>query len=125
MLLDRFGHSNMSERKIKINFGTSKFEVLLADVLRMFWGRLESASQGHLLNVRLGRPQDNRSRGLQRVRSGRVQDSQIGSSGTCWGCLRWTSLQRPAHQFLPAGWWFRICQNYCVIELNKKSTARY
>ena len=63
-----------AERKVKRNFGTSKFECFegpLEDVLRTSWGRPESIFQERPLNVRLGRPLDVISGCLQDVRSGR------------------------------------------------------
>ena len=81
-----------SERKIKRNFGTSKFEYSegpLGDVLRTSWEGTESTFQGRPLNVRLRHPQDDRSR--------RPEDGQIRSLwnvlvtldrdvlGTSWG----------------------------------------
>ena len=65
-----------SERKVKRNFGTSKFEYSegpLGDVLRTSWGRPESTCQGRPLNVRLGSPQD--------VRWRSPRDGQIGFLG--------------------------------------------
>ena len=63
-----------SERKVKRNVGTSKFEyfeIPLGDLLRMSWGRLESTSQGRPLNVRSGLHLDVISRRPQDVRSPR------------------------------------------------------
>ena len=71
-----------SERKVKKNFGTSKFECFegpLGDVLRTSWGRPETTSQGRPLNVRLGRRHE--------VRLGRPRDGQIGSLGDVLGTL--------------------------------------
>ena len=69
-----------SEREVKKNVGTSKFEYSedsLGDVLRMSWGRPESTSKGRPLNVRLGRTLD--------VISGRPRDGQIESLGDVGG----------------------------------------
>ena len=69
-----------SEREVKKNVGTSKFEYSedsLGDVLRTSWGRPESTSKGRPLNVRLGRTLD--------VISGRPRDGQIESLGDVGG----------------------------------------
>ena len=74
MLLDRFGQLNKLRKKVKRNFGTSKFECfegLLRDVLRTSWGCPDSTSQGCPSNVRLGLSLD--------VISGRPQDTRLGS----------------------------------------------
>ena len=81
-----------SERKVRKNVGTSKFEYSEGphvDVLRTFCGRPESTSQGRPLNVGLGhplnviseRPLDVRLGRPWDVRSGRPRNGQIGSLG--------------------------------------------
>ena len=81
-----------SERKVRKNFGTSKFEYSegpLRDVLRTSWGHPELTSQGRPLNVGLGRPLniisghplDVRLGRTRDVRSRHPRDGQIGSLG--------------------------------------------
>ena len=77
-----------SERKVRKNVGTSKFEYSegpLGDVLRTSWGRPESTSQGRPLNVGLGRPLNVISGHPRDVRSGPPQNGQIGSLGDWLG----------------------------------------
>ena len=74
MLLDRFGQSNKSRKKVSKKAGTSKFDYSgdpLGDILRKSWGRPESSSQGVPLSVRLRRPLDVISGRPQVVRLGR------------------------------------------------------
>ena len=71
------------------------FEGPLGDVLRMSWGRPESISQRHSVDVKLGRPLD--------VISGRPRDVQIGSLGNVLGTLQGYVLGTSWGQYLPAG----------------------
>ena len=76
MLLDLVNRTS-SERKVKKNMKTSKFEYAqgpLGDVLGTSSGRPESTSQGRSLNVRLRYPLDVISRCSQDVRLGRPRD---------------------------------------------------
>ena len=94
-----------SERKVKRNFGTSKFECFegpLGDVLRTSWGinltgtestSRESTFQGRPLNVRLGRLLDVSSGLIQDVKMGRHQEIRLGHPregqiGYLWNALR-------------------------------------
>ena len=102
-----------SERKVKINFGTSRwwpqivpktcFKDPLGDVLRASWGRPESTYKGHSLNVRLRRPLDVISRLPQGIRLGRPRDSQIGSLGDVLGTLEGDVLVT-SWRLISAGW---------------------
>ena len=107
MLLDLVNRTS-SERKVKKNMKTSKFEYAqgpLGDVLGTSSGRPESTSQGRSLNVRLRYPLDVISRCSQDVRLGRPrdfrsrrpQDGQRGSLGDVLGtniCWLGTLSQR-------------------------------
>ena len=111
MLLDLVNWIS-SERKIKIKFGTSKFECFeghLGDVLRKSWERPESVSQGRPLNVRLGRPLDVISGHLQNVRSGRPRDGQVGSLGDVLVTLEGDVLRTPWEPNFPDGMLFSLC----------------
>ena len=95
-----------SGRKIKRNFGKSKFKCFenrLGDVRRTSWGRHGSTSQGPPLNVRLGRPLDVISGCPLDIRSGLPRDGQIESLGDVLGTLKMDVLRTSLGPMF-AGW---------------------
>ena len=70
------------------------FQGHLKDILKTSWRRLELTSQGHPLDIRLGRSLDVRLRRFRVVSSGRPRDGQIRSLQHVLGMLDGDVLEK-------------------------------